>query len=73
MTAEGATRGLFDRPGVDLKDPAAVSLGRKGGKAGTGAAKKRSAAFYREQGKARALKRWAKVRAEKTAAEKKER
>jgi hypothetical protein len=47
------------------KNPAAVALGKLGGKAGTGAAKRRSAAFYREQGKARAMKRWAKVRAEK--------
>jgi hypothetical protein len=53
------------------KDPAAVSLGRKGGKAGKGAAKKRSAEFYREQGKARAEKRWAKYRAEKAAEEEK--
>jgi hypothetical protein len=58
---------------VTKKDPSAVALGRKGGQAGTGAAKKRSPEFYREQGKARAEKRWAKVRAEKAATEKKER
>jgi hypothetical protein len=45
------------------KDPAAVALGRKGGLAGRGASQKRSAAFYKKQGKARAEKRWAKVRA----------
>jgi hypothetical protein len=48
---------------------AAAALGAIGGKAGKGAAKKRSPDFYREQGKARAEKRWAKVRAEKAAAE----
>jgi hypothetical protein len=52
-----------------VKDPAAVSLGRKGGKAGKGASQRRSPEFYREQGKARAEKRWAKVRAEKAKTE----
>ena len=36
------------------KNPAAVSLGRKGGKAGTGAAKARTS----EQARAAALARW---------------
>jgi hypothetical protein len=38
------------------KDPAAVSLGRKGGKAGTGASKRRSAEHYRKMVEAREKK-----------------
>jgi hypothetical protein len=38
------------------KDPAAVSLGRKGGKAGTGASKRRSAEHYRRMVDAREKK-----------------
>lgn len=41
------------------KDPAAVKLGRKGGKAGTGAAKARDSETMRRA----ALKRWAMARA----------
>jgi hypothetical protein len=41
---------------VKKKDPAAVSLGRKGGKAGTGAAKRRSAKHYRKMVEARKKK-----------------
>jgi hypothetical protein len=39
------------------KDPAAVAFGRKGGKAGTGAAKRRPPAHYRKMARARAKKR----------------
>ena len=38
------------------KDPAAVSLGRKGGKAGKGASKRRSAEHYRKMVEARKKK-----------------
>lgn len=38
------------------KDPAAVSLGRKGGRAGTGASKRRSAEHYRRMVEAREKK-----------------
>ena len=41
---------------VNRKDPAAVSLGRKGGKAGKGASKRRSAEHYRKMVEARKKK-----------------
>lgn len=38
---------------MKAKNPAAVSLGRRGGKAGTGAAKRRSAEHYKRMAAAR--------------------
>lgn len=46
---------------MTMKDAHAVALGRKGGKAGRGAAKARTS----EQAQAAALARWAKVKAAK--------
>lgn len=43
---------------MSTKNPAAVALGRLGGKAGTGAAKARSS----EQARAAVLARWAKTK-----------
>ena len=43
----------------ETKNPAAVALGRLGGKAGRGAVKARS----KEQARAAALKRWANAKA----------
>jgi hypothetical protein len=40
------------------KDPAAVSLGRRGGRAGTGASKRRTRKHCQAAGKAGMLSRW---------------
>lgn len=45
------------------KNPAAVSLGRLGGSAGKGAAKRRDSAHYKRLAKLGAAARWAKVKA----------
>lgn len=43
------------------KDPAAVSLGRRGGRAGTGEAKRRSAEHYQATGRHMGRTRFAKL------------
>lgn len=50
------------------KNPAAVALGKLGGKAGTGAAKVRATSFSSESAKAALKARWAKHKRSKTKA-----
>ena len=47
---------------MSAKNPAAVALGKLGGKAGTGAAKSRATSFTSDSAKAALAARWAKTK-----------
>jgi hypothetical protein len=47
---------------MSIKNPAAVALGKLGGKAGTGAAKARSTSFTSASSKAALAARWSKTK-----------
>lgn len=47
---------------MSVKNPAAVALGKLGGKSGTGAAKVRTSSFTSESAKAALAARWAKTK-----------